>query len=387
MNLEKEVGHLAKLLFWILPFLVAVSVYFLYASSLGAGSNVALSGFAWSGNTGWISFNCANTGNCPTSNYVVSMDQDTGFLSGYALSDNIGWVQAYTSPTGCPVSPCEARVNRTTGRVTGWFKALAGGAAQSGGWDGWIQLSDSSGGVSVNDAGTAFQGYAWGADVMGWIDMSGVLLGDSTPTLVNGKCGSADGGTFGATPNIGLCETGIETAVSGTGPWAWACSGINGGISKTCSANKSGGTDVCPDDAGVQTSLPCPGSGTDLCLNLDGLQTSVPAGRIRTGAGECVGVDTPAIEEKVWKIFPLLVRKGERTNIYWDVSHATSCTVSGTNGDEWSGNSSGDAGSIGKTSSEITARTTYTLKCKDLSNVETTYRPISVNVIPSFQEK
>jgi len=332
MNSEKKIGRASESHFWILPFIVAAVLLFLGASgSIGASSTASLSGFAWSGNTGWISFNCANTGNCATSNYVVSMDQDTGFLSGYALSDNIGWI--------------------------------------------------------VNDAGTAFQGYAWGADVMGWIDMSGVLLGDSTPTLVNGKCGSADGGTFGATPNIGLCETGIETAVSGTGPWAWACSGINGGISKTCSANKSGGTDVCPDDAGVQTSLPCPGSGTDLCLNLDGPQTSVPAGRIRTGAGECVGVDTPAIEEKVWKIFPLLVRKGERTNIYWDVSHATSCTVSGTNGDEWSGNSSGDAGSIGKTSSEITARTTYTLKCKDLSNIETTYRPISVNVIPSFQEK
>ena len=163
------------------------------------------------------------------------------------------------------------------------------------------------------------------------------------------------------------------------------CPGNVPKVNGECPGDLTGCTGNVPRDA--DGNCPDGGGGTDLCLNLDGLQTSVPAGRIRTGAGECVGVDTPAIEEKVWKIFPLLVRKGERTNIYWDVSHATSCTVSGTNGDEWSGNSSGDAGSIGKTSSEITARTTYTLKCKDLSNIETTYRPISVNVIPSFQEK
>ena len=356
MNLEKEVGHLAKLLFWILPFLVAVSVYFLYASSLGAGSNVALSGFAWSGNTGWISFNCANTGNCPTSNYVVSMDQDTGFLSGYALSDNIGWVQAYTSPTGCPVSPCEARVNRTTGRVTGWFKALAGGAAQSGGWDGWIQLSDSSGGVSVNDAGTAFQGYAWGADVMGWVDMSGVLVGENG----DGDDDDDDSGCPGNAPKVGGECPAVVTDCPGNAP-------------RDADGNCPGG-----------------GGGTDLCTNIPGDQLVLLPTQTRNAAtGECAeaSATTPSIAMNIWRVFPSLLRRGEDTEVYWHVSNAQSCTVRGTNGNEWTGTSSdNNNGLVGKKSSPITAKTTYTLKCTDLSNVETVYLPLTVNVIPSFNE-
>lgn len=49
-------------------------------------SLVLLSGFAWSANAGWISFNVASTANRPR------IDKTTGVLSGYAWGANIGWL-------------------------------------------------------------------------------------------------------------------------------------------------------------------------------------------------------------------------------------------------------------------------------------------------------
>ncbi|UFS71728.1 MBG domain-containing protein [Geomonas sp. RF6] len=53
---------------------------------------------------------------------------------------------------------------------------------------------------------------------------------------VNGACGTANGASYSATPVTNLCTAGTASAVSGTGPWSWSCSGLNGGASATCSA-------------------------------------------------------------------------------------------------------------------------------------------------------
>ena len=54
-------------------------------------SDVALTGYAWGENTGWISLNCSNTNSCGTVNYKVANDGN-GNLSGYAWSENTGWI-------------------------------------------------------------------------------------------------------------------------------------------------------------------------------------------------------------------------------------------------------------------------------------------------------
>jgi len=54
---------------------------------------------------------------------------------------------------------------------------------------------------------------------------------------VTGRCGSANGGLFGAPPAAGLCSYGLVANFSGSGPWNWTCAGQNGGTSSTCSAN------------------------------------------------------------------------------------------------------------------------------------------------------
>jgi hypothetical protein len=93
-------------------------------------------------------------------------------------------------------------------------------------------------------------------------------------------------------------------------------------------------------------------------------------------AGACI---LPAPPDAFIRAAPALVRTGETTNITWGSSNSSSCSVSGTNGDSWSGKNGSE------TTSEITTQTTYTLICTGLDSSEVTDTAI-VNVIPIFEE-
>ncbi len=68
---------------------------------------------------------------------------------------------------------------------------------------------------------------------------SGKICSDNACVLpaVNGLCGSANLAKVAAKPSSALCASGSPTEVSGNGPWAWTCSGANGGKSASCLAN------------------------------------------------------------------------------------------------------------------------------------------------------
>ena len=101
------------------------------------GDNI--SGYAWSDNIGWVSFNDTSDGS--TASYGVTVDDIStsptyGDFSGYAWSDNIGWISFNRADTGNP--PLDegddpgvlngtgiAKVDWTTGKVTGWARALS----------------------------------------------------------------------------------------------------------------------------------------------------------------------------------------------------------------------------------------------------------------------
>jgi hypothetical protein len=139
-----------------------------------AGSEHNMSGFAWSSNIGWISFNNTNTGGTVT--YGVHKDLITGNLTGYAWSSNIGWIQ-FGNLSGFPVGAGTYAQNaQVVGtQLRGWARALSYG----GGWDGWISLSGTGYGVTLS--GTNFASYAWGSDVVGWINFTGVIVGAAVP--------------------------------------------------------------------------------------------------------------------------------------------------------------------------------------------------------------
>lgn len=178
---------------------------------VSAASSDLSSGWAWSSNIGWISFNCTNEGVCSTFNYGVTVEQPSAGkkkLSGFAWSSNIGLVTFNEADLGgCPGPPCKAEVDFLDGAVSGWARAwscISPGC--TGGWDGWIHLSgptysspdlSGNGGVTLNKTSCQLLGNAWGggdnANFPGWIKFRGTA-GDGSPygvDLVPSACNQA----------------------------------------------------------------------------------------------------------------------------------------------------------------------------------------------------
>lgn len=164
-------ARIYNLKFLALLFAALVGVLAILPGSVFS-QTIALTGYAWSDTIGWISLNCSNTSSCGTSNYAVSVATN-GDLTGYAWSDNIGWIQfgnlsIGAMPSGSGTTATNA--NFSNGAMSGWIRALS---ADSLGWDGWISLKGSGYGVITTNG--VFGGYAWGSDVVGWIDFSPAL--------------------------------------------------------------------------------------------------------------------------------------------------------------------------------------------------------------------
>jgi len=89
------------------------------------------------------------------------------------------------------------------------------------------------------------------------------------PSPVNGQCGSAHNQTLTAAPASNLlCAKGTESAVTGTGPWTWFCTGVNGGSTASCwayiqtwtvtgSVTNGGGTISCDSPVSHGSSSTC----------------------------------------------------------------------------------------------------------------------------------
>ncbi len=145
-------------------------------ASADADDNV--SGWAWSENIGWLSFNCNNPElpepRCSI-NYGVNIDESTGEFEGYAWSENVGWISFEPSDlVGCPSAPCKASVDIFTGEVSGWAKVLCS--------DSWIRLRDTDYEVNIDKDTGEFHGWAW-SDDYGWLSFNCAEGGD---------CGTAD---------------------------------------------------------------------------------------------------------------------------------------------------------------------------------------------------
>jgi hypothetical protein len=63
---------------------------------------------------------------------------------------------------------------------------------------------------------------------------------------VNGVCGTNNNGSFTIAPTTGLCTIGTASAITGSGPWNWTCSGSNGGSTANCAATKAAPEDTTP---------------------------------------------------------------------------------------------------------------------------------------------
>lgn len=187
-----------------------------------------VSGWAWSGTTGWISANCnTDPTGCtgPAGNYGLDMD-DTGNLSGWAWSSQVGWIcfgstcngAAGVPAAGTPSSPAAAadhycpghvacaHYDANDGQLHGWAYVIS--QTDGANYRGWISLNctdvgantasphacpGADYGVTFDEAATQaageFYGYAWNgngdATGNGWIK-----FGCGQP---QGSCAGTDG--------------------------------------------------------------------------------------------------------------------------------------------------------------------------------------------------
>lgn len=184
-----------------------------------------LNGWAWSSNIGWISFNGSGDRG------GVFFETPNNVLTGWAWSSNIGWIK-FGDLSVFPQAPgtiaSNAKMDPVTGRVYGWIRACAGTTngdcwtpSRTDGWDGWISLSgtnyespyfpplgESSKGVTFNKTTGKFSGYAWGGDVIGWIDFRPSVDG----VYCDNNCGGSN--------SLGVVCLGPNTTIRITGPKA-----------------------------------------------------------------------------------------------------------------------------------------------------------------------
>ena len=190
---------------------MAEATYF----NMGAGTGDNCSGFAWSPNFGWISFNSSDcdlngdgifgdagapTG-CPNSSvtfhdYGVNIETGTGIINGFAWSQNLGWIYfgpdanlgAYgnINAADAPEDPKQwATYDFSSNQVNGWALALSLGT------NGWIKMTGTwTNGVKIDPNNFEFSGFAWnGNDTgnsIGWIsfnckDIPKICLGGLYP--------------------------------------------------------------------------------------------------------------------------------------------------------------------------------------------------------------
>ena len=162
-----------KICAFAIVILTAIVCFGLSVVWAGVGDNT--SGFAWSENIGWISFNNLSDGSAV--NYGVNINSASGDLSGYAWSENVGWVSFNRADAGNPpAAPFNggsgpiAQYNSSTGELTGWMRVLANG----GGWDGWIKFYN-----TTLDSNGDWHGWAWSSEVVGWLSFNSVEGGGS----------------------------------------------------------------------------------------------------------------------------------------------------------------------------------------------------------------
>lgn len=114
-----------------------------------------------------------------------------------------------------------------------------GSDPQAGGWDGWISLSGSSPGYGPTKSGSIFSGYAWGSDVLGWLDFSQVLYGVSTPPTIDSFTSSPANPITPGTDVTLTWSTTNAASCTASGAWSGSKSTSGSEIQSSVGASQS----------------------------------------------------------------------------------------------------------------------------------------------------
>jgi hypothetical protein len=229
-------------------------------------------------------------------------------------------------------------------KLVGWAKAVSGDASTD--WDGWISLNGTNYGPVIS--GTSMSGYAWGGDVVGWVDFSGVTY---TPPL----------------PTCTLVNPGNPVPPSANFSLTWTTQ--NG-----ASASIDRGVGVVTPIGSGSTSATAPSTQGSYTYTMTVTNSTGDTNTCST----VVSVDAP-LTINDFSINPARVRPGNASILSWNISNFSdgACVITGTDGSSYPlATASGS-----QQTNPIAQITNFTLSCTGATSVTKT-----ANLVPSFQE-
>jgi len=170
--------------FYVISFFIILIIItgFLSLEPKAQALSIAVSGTATITNTGYlIYFNSTDSGilggTSGNISYSVQYDPSTGF-SGYAWSSEYGWIQFIS---GSPSAQASSFVGANdTETPTDWATGAISLSGTNGGTFGNIPYN-----VTFNPmTGNVINHWAWGGNVIGWVDFSNVKIVPAESTLL-----------------------------------------------------------------------------------------------------------------------------------------------------------------------------------------------------------
>ena len=403
--MNKQIAALVVLVLLLAAIMFASGFSFKSASAVNSHN---MSGWAWSSDAGWIAFNCNSIGSgqdlngdtiCDTGpDYGVTIDttQTPSPMSGYAWS-SIGWISFNSSElTGCPDGTCLAQLDSVAGgvrKMSGWARACAvfvtgcSGALKTdgslGGWAGFISLSPKVGdtiaydpavncrvapgsvppgcfGVRMDTTGgnaNNFSGFAWGDEVLGWINFAPLVTGVAPVALQNGVT---------ATLSSTLLTDGATTLT-------WNGFGTTG--ASPCALTSSPATPSWDNPAVASTGskIISPLVATTFTVICTGNSTMSPPAN--------VAINPPVITLFSSNINP--ANPNQSVNITTTEAGGFSPVMSCVKGGAWSGTTGQGTNVLAVTVGA--SDTSYTLRCTDAGGQTTPLKTLVVTVnVPNF---
>lgn len=338
-------------------FLAILFCFFVFLSIpfFAHAAPVSMTGYAWSSNIGWI--------NVSGPNYQVTVDDITGDITGYAWSSNIGWIR-FDGLSDCPgTNDCNAHFNFSTSEFDGWIRACVGTIngdcstmeSRTDGWDGWISLNCSNtGSCATSDykwylSGAVVEGYAWGNDVLGWVDANNIQFGLMAPTTNLGIRILGSGGSFTSTSpfNINVGDD-IELEWSSVG--ATSCAGTVSGDPAAGGFITSGATSGTLSGSLTEPSEDTSATYTLICNNSSG--------------SDSVSITVNTLSATVHlEAIPQIVGSTGLVDLVWNIgsNDPSACSINGPNGYMYDLSGLPSSGTIFDIS--VDGESTFTLTC------------------------
>ncbi|WP_239026966.1 cadherin-like domain-containing protein [Geomonas oryzisoli] len=193
---------------------------------------------------------CLGTGCTPGTAYKDPIVMSASGVIRFFSSDKAGNAEGIRSATYTIIYPPTISGTPATGVTAGNLFSFTPTATNAvsftiTGKPSWATFDSATGtlsGIPTNSNAGTYPGIVISAsNSSGSASLSAFTITVST-AAVNGSCGSAHGSVVSSVPAANLCTDGTPSAVSGSGPWSWRCSGLYGGATGYCSATKLAST-------------------------------------------------------------------------------------------------------------------------------------------------